>query len=734
LGTAEFDAFQRMLPEIEAELERSESSCLMMCTTLAVAFSFARHTHSRTLHGGTHNHNATLCCPANRMVELSTVHAVVASLTRDDADLMSKGIEVVPAFSTHKWRFDAARGIAHYVGSRFPLHAEAGARVAMLEERLTTARWRTLRNEYFRPAAPGRDAVSNKLYRVDELPALMAECGLGQATKEVVVFGMLTQPEEGLWCLEDSERSVALYLDSPEAVQRKPGYYTETSCVLINGVYEPEFFGEVEAAAGAGGAPRPSKQPPQPQPQPQPQQQQQQQPPTAPSRGTRSTTLTDGRLPGALRVQAIVHPFPEPRKDTLRAMGVQDTFKSILTPMDFDRELQLEEDVGAHKMFVALSDCHGDSPAVLSDLRKMLQGFSDSGSIPALFILMGNFTQRPFGASLGGFSPAAAAAQAAGGARGSGSGASQRSAAAAASSLHNATSPAQSFSCAMEALGALLASFPTVCQQTHFVLVPGPGDPGSAPVLPRPPLPTALCAPHLVQVSGEPLSAIPNLTLATNPCRLRFYTREIVVFRGEPSMRLARASMLPPEPVGPEAPPSFHTACTQVWQGHLLPLSLHSQPLYWEHDHALRTSPSPHAIILGEDHKFWAHEVEDTLVFNTGSFAGDTSFAVYRPVQHCVEESSVAVAEDEEEEEGEEEEEVEEEEEEEGGVEGEEGGDGRDGREGELEGELEELGEQEGERGEGEEVRGRGQGGAASQEGGGEEGGMSEDKANTGEG
>ena len=213
----------------------------------------------------------------------------------------------------------------------------------------------------------------------------------------------------------------------------------------------------------------------------------------------------------------------------------------------------------------------------------------------------------------------------------------------------------------MEALSRVLLDFPDVCRETHFVLVPGPGDPGSAPVLPRPPLPTALAAPHLCLPSGAPRPGLPFLTLATNPCRLRFYTKEVVLFRGEPSTRLARACMLPADPPAshpaqaegeageealPTAPASFHVAYTMVNQGHLLPLSLHSQPIYWEYDHALRLNPTPHAVIVGEDTKFWAHSgVNGALVFNPGSFAGDRSFAVYRPVEEEVEESSVVVEE-----------------------------------------------------------------------------------------
>jgi len=261
-------------------------------------------------------------------------------------------------------------------------------------------------------------------------------------------------------------------------------------------------------------------------------------------------------------------------------------------------------------MFAVLSDVHLDSPAVLASLRSLLDGFARSGSIPALFLLMGNFLSAPFGASPG---------------------------------------DAARFREGAAALAALLADFPDVAAAAHFVLVPGPGDPGAAPVLPRPPLPAALCAPLL----GAGARA--RVTLATNPCRLRFFSQEVTVFRAEVTTRLVRASALPPAvPRAPDAPPgapaepppapqplAAHVAATLVAQGHALPLPLASQPVYWEYDHALRLSPTPDALIVGEDQLFWAADANGAVVFCPGSFAADASFAVYRPAARSVEESAV---------------------------------------------------------------------------------------------
>jgi DNA polymerase epsilon subunit 2 len=493
-------------------------------------------------------------------VDAATVEAVIAEGTRNADDVEQESVQVVPAFLTHKWRYDPAKRTFSHAGARFRLHADAGARVAMLDERLCWLAGRCARHENFRPPPPGVKRDFFKLHRVDELPSVMADAGARRASGTLYLIGMLTQPEDGVWCLEDSGRSVALEFEP--GVGRSPGFFTETCVVLVQGSYEPDFVRGGGGGAGGGGS------------------------------GGGFSPLTEGRLPGAVRVGVIVHPPDEPRAATLSAMGAVDTFRVIPTPAEFAKVAAIEA-THDRAMFAVLSDVHVDSPRALEALRAVLAGFAAAGA-PALFILMGNFSARPF-------------SQAADGG---------------------------AFAAGMEALAALLAEFPEVTGASHFVLVPGPGDPGAAPVLPRPALPAALCG-RLTDAS-----LIPRLTLATNPCRLRFYTQEIVVFRGEVSARLARASALPPAPppAGEPPPPvSHHVVHTIVSQAHLLPLPLHAQPVYWEYDHALRLAPTPNAVVVGEDAPFWSHEVNGAAVFCPGSFAGDRAFAVYRPTSRVVE-------------------------------------------------------------------------------------------------
>ena len=78
----------------------------------------------------------------------------------------------------------------------------------------------------------------------------------------------------------------------------------------------------------------------------------------------------------------------------------------------------------------------------------------------------------------------------------------------------------------------LLASYPLITQQTHFVLVPGPLDLAANSILPRRPL--------LSSFTNRLRTKVPKLQLASNPCRIKFFGQEIVVFREDIMSRILR--------------------------------------------------------------------------------------------------------------------------------------------------------------------------------------------------
>jgi DNA polymerase epsilon subunit 2 len=207
--------------------------------------------------------------------------------------------------------------------------------------------------------------------------------------------------------------------------------------------------------------------------------------------------------------------------NTLAAMGIVDPFGALQTPAEFARAEALQTSrEAADAMFVLISHLHLDKPECLDRLRTVLDTFAGAGTIPAMFILMGDFCSRPFGQHAG-----------------------DRAA----------------YQANFDALADLLASFPDVATHTQFVLVPGPGDPGATKTLPSSPLPASFCRKLLNK------QLLPRLTLATNPARIRFFTQEIVVFRHELCTRLRRRAVVPPFPA--ETDVFEHVRCVRGVRG-----------------------------------------------------------------------------------------------------------------------------------------------------------------------
>ncbi|KAH9278824.1 DNA polymerase epsilon subunit 2 [Echinococcus granulosus] len=226
-------------------------------------------------------------------------------------------------------------------------------------------------------------------------------------------------------------------------------------------------------------------------------------------------------------------------------------------------------------------------------------------------------------------------------------------------------------------------------RQPRLVLVPGPHDPCVGPqgIYPRPPLPS-----DLFGMEERGASSANWLWLATNPCRLRVFTREVVVFRYDYGRHLVRycihlptASSTSPADVAVEAASCDLDAETQqplgrehgttttteenasaavlgrglarclASQGHLTPLPLHVSPVYWAYDQSLCLNPLPDLVVAVEPDAIADLNVasssivsggEDPLggcrFVNPGRFGSEEySFKVYYPSNRLVEDSRV---------------------------------------------------------------------------------------------
>eukprot|EP00057_Strongylocentrotus_purpuratus_P034860 XP_796825.2 PREDICTED: DNA polymerase epsilon subunit 2 [Strongylocentrotus purpuratus] len=251
-------------------------------------------------------------------------------------------------------------------------------------------------------------------------------------------------------------------------------------------------------------------------------------------------------------------------------------------------KLKLCEQEKEDAMMVFLSDVWLDKVDVQDKLRILLTGYSEMP--PMCFVFCGNFTSTPYGPS------------------------------------HN-----KILKESLQTLANMICEFSTLVEQSRFIFVPGPEDPGPGNVLPRPPIPE--CLTEVIT------SKVPTAVFTTNPCRLQYCTQEIIVFKEDIVMKMCRNCIRFPDNNN-EIPDHF--VKTIVSQGHLCPLPLHVCPVYWAYDNALRIYPLPDVIVLGDKYDPFTITNVGTTCTNTGSFSkSGYCFKVYYPHSKEIEDSKI---------------------------------------------------------------------------------------------
>jgi DNA polymerase epsilon subunit 2 len=316
-----------------------------------------------------------------------------------------------------------------------------------------------------------------------------------------------------------------------------------------------------------------------------------------------SICLVEGEmLEGVLKVQTIGQPIYESRTEAIDAIGLQnsDIFGAIPTLSELAKLNEQEIKHGPEGDFIILSDVHLDDIRVLENLTKLLEGFQDYDPLP-VFVLMGDFASKYPSAH-----------------------------------LPNANSIITGF---FDDLASIICKFPKIAKEGRFILVPSQNDPGLGSILPRPPIPNFF-------TSGL-RSKVKHVHLASNPCRLRYFSKELVIGRVNVLSQLRRNCILPlltmdsdqddsPKKDKNDAtnPLVNHAIKTMLDQGHLCPVPLSSLPIYWQNDHIMRLYPPPDAIILGDksSERYYETYKSDCDVMNPGSFCADGGFLVFRPI------------------------------------------------------------------------------------------------------
>jgi DNA polymerase epsilon subunit 2 len=495
------------------------------------------------------------------VVEKSDVDAVVDESNVEIAIKESEMKKMISSFATPKFVFDPVRKMYVHKKSTFPLAANADARIyGMFLERLVLIQARLLRNPIFSPpplASLHRSYMA--IIPLDQLATHVQSKNTAQSTNQWILLGILSQPEPGIYTIEDSNKSLVLSID--KSTQITAGMFTPGCIVMVQGTYRPDE--EISTLSSKSAIDNSDQ-------------------------GGNLTllerkfgSLHESRLPGLFHVQTLGHPPAELRETTLKAMSILDSSSVSLKHAELEyivHQSKLPENRDDSIVFI--SNVHLDKLSVRENLRIMLEEYVNSSNVPKVFVLMGNFCSHPFGHESG-----------------------------------DSTLYKELFT----ALGDLIASVNGVGNNfdTSFVLIPGPSDPSATKVLPRHSMPTTLLGNLL---SRKDIA--PKIVLMTNPCRMKWFDKEIVIFRSDITDRLTKHMLLPLSKSQGVLEPHQHAVRTVIDQGHLLPLELSVAPIYWEYDHALRISPLPDVIVLAEANQAPYLEVR-SFETRVGSVEGD---------------------------------------------------------------------------------------------------------------
>eukprot|EP00172_Hildenbrandia_rubra_P003702 Plantae.Rhodophyta-Hildenbrandia_rubra.ctg62229.p1 GENE.Plantae.Rhodophyta-Hildenbrandia_rubra.ctg62229~~Plantae.Rhodophyta-Hildenbrandia_rubra.ctg62229.p1 ORF type:complete len:348 (+),score=65.72 Plantae.Rhodophyta-Hildenbrandia_rubra.ctg62229:115-1044(+) len=126
----------------------------------------------------------------------------------------------------------------------------------------------------------------------------------------------------------------------------------------------------------------------------------------------------------------------------------------------------------------------------------------------------------------------------------------------------------------------------------------------------------------------------------SNPCRIRYCTQEVVLFREDLLHKVVRHCALP---IPEDKARGSLLLETIVHQAHLVPLPPNVRPILWAHDVALLLVPNPTLLVLGDTGEQYSYTYEKTRGLNPGCFARDYSFAVYLPSAKRAEKCSLSV-------------------------------------------------------------------------------------------
>lgn len=256
-----------------------------------------------------------------------------------------------------------------------------------------------------------------------------------------------------------------------------------------------------------------------------------------------------------LRVWAMGHPPSERREDARKIAGHLDWYGTGAVPTKHVSALRAQELQHPDVCVTVLSDVHLDDPATLAHLRAILQGYQDADFVPLAIVLCGHFSSTPV----------------------------------------EVDGALETYAASFARLADIMTRFPRLLESCHWVFVPGARDPAATPLLPRPRIPAPLVERFERRLPRDFCET--RLHWMSNPCRLVYFSQDIVIFRDNIMSKMLRSAMLLKDHL--EAGDlQKYLVSTLLDQAHLCPLPPQVRPILWEYAHALRLYPMPSAVRL----------------------------------------------------------------------------------------------------------------------------------------
>lgn len=303
----------------------------------------------------------------------------------------------------------------------------------------------------------------------------------------------------------------------------------------------------------------------------------------------------EGEAP-LFQVSAMGTPPLETREDSIIALGRNANLFGGQYDLGESSELSKLEEEAVDNIILFMSDVALDNSRVMAGLRHVFRGYLQDEIVPTVIVLMGSFLSHPFGQQ-----------------------------------VDDVNTLCSKFG----ELGDMIVNeFKPLAEESTFVIIPSVSDPGPGNVLPRPPMPKMITRQFVQAVGAE------RVRLATNPCRMRYMTQEIVLLRDDIMQKMVRHCSIKPD-FGESGLMSEHLVKSIVDQSYLCPLPQAARPVLWNHGHSLWLFPNPHVLVLADKVDSYICKYGGGLSLNPGSFTTDFSFQVYLPAEKRAQQCSL---------------------------------------------------------------------------------------------